>query len=461
MQTANLPPNEDALYKEPVTLLNSGKTLKRLKAIEDISYACSNLFTSDLVTVAHNVLKPFCELTGTDYGVVLLLKKPEEQIYIVASYGFPEKFEETYNNKLKFTLHSKDVSESWPSLRSIFKKQIILIKNTETMNVGYSRFFRQSIGKNKISSIASVPIVVNNHSVGAITLYFKKQHEFDDEELSFIKATTNIITGTIERNHLLEAAKKSELELKQANEVLKQVNQELDSFVYIASHDLREPLRTIESFVSILQAKLSNNNDKEQSGYFNRIVNATQRMRRLIQDLTNLARASRDNKDKEYEEIDLNNILTEIQFELTAFIQSKNAEIILPDRLPKVMGDREKISSVLKNLIANGIKFNKSKTPRVCVSLSEDANFDPGKVCICVEDNGIGIEKDYQEKIFGLFQRLHSQDEYEGTGAGLAIVKKILEKYGCAIWVESEKGKGSKFYFTLPRMQLRKYSDHG
>jgi len=427
------------------------KTLKKLKAIEDISYACSNLFTSDMPTVSEKVMKPFCELAGCDVGVFMLLKKPQEQIYIISTYGLSQTFIETYNTKLKYTIHSEDVSEYWPSLRSVLRKQIVLIKDTTTRKVEYSKLFRNSVGPETIRSIASVPIVVNNEAIGAITLYYRKPQDFDDEELSFIKATTNIITGTIERNHLLETAKKSERELAQANEVLKHVNQELDSFVYIASHDLREPLRTIESFVSIVQDRMSKNLDKENNDYFMRIVNATRRMRKLIQDLTHLARATKDTKEKEREVVDLNLLLNEIQFELTAFIQNKNAEIIMPDKLPNVIGNKEKITSVFKNLIANGIKFNKSEKPRIIITLDNDANFDTDKIGFCIEDNGIGIEQEYQGKIFELFQRLHSQDEYEGTGAGLAIVKKILEKYNCEICVESDKGKGSKFYFTLPK----------
>ena len=434
------------------------KTLKGLKAIEDISYVCSNLFTSDMASASHKVLKPFCELTGADYGLVLLLKNPQKQIYVEAAYGFPESFRETFNNKLMFTLESEDVYENWPSIRSILKKQIIVIKDTSQMSVGFSKLFSDSISPDKIRSVASVPLVIRDKAIGVIAKYFIHPHEFDDEELSFMRTTANIITSTIERNQLLELAKKSEVEtrltaslLAQANEVLKQVNKELDSFVYIASHDLREPLRTIESFVSIIQDKLSAELYPHQQDYLFRIVKATQRMRRLIEDLTHLARATRDTKEKDNEEVDLNILLTEVQFELTAFIERRNAEIVIYDKFPLISGNKEKISSVFKNLIANGIKFNESKIPCIGISMTDDVSFGPGKICICIEDNGIGINKEYYKKIFGLFQRLHTQEQYEGTGAGLAIVKKVLEKYNCDIWVESEAGKGSKFYFTLPK----------
>lgn len=428
------------------------ETLKRLRAIENIYYVCSNLFTSDIASASHSVLKPFCELTGADYGLVFLLKNPGKQIILGATYGFPDEFASNFDNK--YSLNLEDVNESWPSVRSMLKKQIVIVKDTDQMKVGFSKLFCDCVYPNKVKSVASVPLIINDRPIGAITKYFIRPHDFDDDELSFMKTTANIITSTIERNHLLEIAKKSESELAQANEVLKQVNQELDSFVYIASHDLREPLRTIESFVGIIQEKYGKDLLSSGHDYFNRIIKATQRMRKLIEDLTHLARATRDVKDKENEEVDLNSLLAEVQFELTAFIASKKAQIVLLDKLPLIVGNKEKILSVFKNLITNGIKFNNSQTPKIKIGLAEDINYDPNKVCVFIEDNGIGIEKEYKDKVFGLFQRLHSQDEYEGTGAGLAIVKKVLEKYNCEVWFESQNGKGSKFFFTLRRAEI-------
>ena len=432
------------------TLVSEEKsfTLKRLKAIEEISYACSTLFTTDLAAVSYKVLKPFCELTQADYGLVFLLKNPDKQLYVEATYGLPDEYREARNKKHILKLYSENVDDNWPSIRSILKKQIVVIKDSSEMNVGFSKFFLDTIKPNKIGAVAAVPIVINDKAVGTITKYFVKPHTFDDEEISFMKTTANIITSTIERNHILEIAKQSEKELAQANEVLKSVNQELDSFVYIASHDLREPLRTIESFVSVIQDKLDKKLDIQELDYLIRIVRATQRMRKLIEDLAHLSRASRETKENEI--VDLNMLLTEVQFELTAFIQNKNAQLIVLDKFPRVTGNKEKISSVFKNLVTNGIKFNKSKRPTVKISMTNDINFNPHKICICIEDNGIGIKSEYHEKIFGLFQRLHTIEEYEGTGAGLAIVKKIIEKYNCDIQVDSEINKGSKFLFTLP-----------
>ena len=425
------------------------KTQKRLKAIEDISNACSTLFTSDLAEVSYKVLKPFCELTEADYGLVFLLK-PNKQLYVEAAYGLPDEYIKIRNNEKILLLDSKYVQENWPSIRAILKKKIIVINDLDNTNVSFSKLFVDTVKPNRIRAVAAIPIIINDQAVGTITKYYVTPHEFDDEEFSFMKTTANIITSTVERNHLVEITKRSERELAIANTILKHVNQELDSFVYIASHDLREPLRTIESFVSVIQDKLHAKLDIEEQDYLFRIVRATQRMRKLIEDLAYLSRASRD--EKEYETVDLNILVCEVQFELTAFIQKKNAELVVLNRFPQITGNKEKIASVFKNLIINGIKFNKNEKPKIKIRLCDNEMLDPSKICICIEDNGIGIDKEYHEKIFGLFQRLHAQEVYEGTGAGLAIVKKILEKYNCKIWVESEPAIGSKFYFTLPKI---------
>ena len=424
--------------------------LRSLKAIEEISSTFSSLYTSDLAFNLNKILKPFCGLTGADYGIVFLVKNPNEQLWVEALYGLPAEYKEVRNKKQILHLHSHNVKDNWPSVRAILRKQIVLIKNIQTMNMGFSEYFLETIKPNRIVSVAAVPIIINGKAAGTITKYYAKPHAFDEEEISFMRTTANIITSNIEKNYLLESARKSEEELAQANEVLKQMNQELDSFVYISSHDLREPLRTIESFVSVVQDDFVESNlNSRQKDCLTRIVNATKRMRNLIEDLTSLARATRDIKHNEHEAVDLNMILAEAEFELTAFIQKKNAKIIVENEFPYALGNREKIKSVFKNLISNGIKFNNSENPLIKISVQQNRFIPPGKVCFCVEDNGIGISAKYHDKVFELFQRLHSQDEYEGTGAGLAIVKKILEKYGCEVWIESEPGEGSRFFFTL------------
>ena len=423
--------------------------LRSLKAIEEISSTFSSLYTSDLAFNLNKILKPFCELTGADYGIVFLVK-PDKQLWVEALYGLPAEYKEVRNKKQILHLHSHSVRDNWPSVRAIVRKQIVLIKNIQAMNMGFSEYFLETIKPNKIISVAAVPIIINGKAAGTITKYYAKSHAFDEEEISFMRTTANIITSNIEKNYLLESAKKSEEELAQANEILKEMNQELDSFVYIASHDLREPLRTIESFISVIQDDLGEADlNLCQEDCLSRIVNAVKRMRSLIEDLTSLARATRDIKQNEHEVIDLNMVLIEVEFELTAFIQKKNAKVIIDDRLPDIIGNKEKVKSVFKNLISNGIKFNNSETPLIKVNVQQNRFIPPGKICFCVEDNGIGISAKYHDKVFGLFQRLHSQDEYEGTGAGLAIVKKILEKYGCEVWIESQLGEGSKFFFTL------------
>lgn len=434
--------NVNILKNMEQVLLTSSKTetLRRLKALEDISYTCSNLFSSNLREIGDQVLEYSCKLTGADYGLLFFQDPSCMHVLVAASYGLNCNFRETYNNKLRFRLGFEEAGEVRPSFRAMLSKEIIILYEADKLNIG-SSFFRKCTYPNKVSSLISIPIIIDGKAVAAISQYFIEAHDFNEEELSFIKTTANIITSTIERNQLLEKAQKS-------NEELKFINKELDSFVFIASHDLREPLRTIESFVKILEHKLNSKLDFEDNYYLTKLVWATQKERKLIEDLTLLSRATKDTINSDV--VDLNIVLKEVKFELAKMIEEKNAEIVVIEKLPCVSGNKEKVASIFKNLISNGIKFNKSQKPCVKVYVDNDANFDPDKISVCFEDNGIGIKEEHFEKIFNLFQRLHSEDEYEGTGAGLAIVKKILEKYGCKIWLESEEEKGSRFFVTLP-----------
>src|SRR3989338_4364710 len=330
---------------EQVLLRNAEtETLRRLKTLEDISYACSNLFTSNLKEICNQVLEYSARLTGADYGLLFFQDPSCMHILVAASYGLNCNFAETYNNKLRFKLGFEEQGEVRPSFRAMLSREIIILHEADKLNIG-SGFFRKCTYPNKISSLISIPIIVNGKAVAAISQYFIKPHDFSEEEISFIKTTANIITSTIERNLLLEKAHRS-------NEELQLVNKELDSFVFIASHDLREPLRTIESFVRILEHKLNKKLDSEDNYYLKKLIYATQKERKLIEDLTLLSRATKNAVESEV--VDLNIVLKEVKFELTAFIQEKNAEIILSEKLPCVTGNKEKIASIFKNLLLNG-----------------------------------------------------------------------------------------------------------
>ena len=227
---------------------------------------------------------------------------------------------------------------------------------------------------------------------------------------------------------------------------LKRSNEELQQFAYIASHDLQEPLRTISSFTQLLSRRYKGQLDKDADEFIEFIVDGTNRMQAMIKDLLQYSRVQ--TRGEEFKPTDVQNALNQALFNLKVTIEENNAEIT-HDKLPTVTADEKQLVQLFQNLIANAIKFKKpDKPPKIHISSrKDDENME---YILGVSDNGIGMEQQYAGRIFELFQRLHTRDEYKGTGIGLAVAKKIVERHGGRIWVESELGKGSTFYFTLP-----------
>ena len=230
-------------------------------------------------------------------------------------------------------------------------------------------------------------------------------------------------------------------------EELHRNNQELEQFAHVASHDLQEPLRMITGFLSQLDKKYSDQLDDKAQKYIDFAFSGAQRMRRSIVDLLEYSKIGKE--DLQHQNIDLNSILDEIKATLAQFTDENNAQIIYED-LPTVYSVRTPLIQVFYNLITNGIKYRKPNVAPVIKIRSEET---AESFIIAVEDNGIGISKDYHDKIFMIFQRLHGRDEYSGTGVGLAIVKKSIEQIGGEIWLESKEDQGSTFYIQLSKPQ--------
>ena len=230
---------------------------------------------------------------------------------------------------------------------------------------------------------------------------------------------------------------------KKVEDALIRSNQELEQFAYISSHDLQEPLRKIKSYAELLEFKYKENLDEKATKYLNIITSGTERMQKLIDDLLSYSRVT--TKANDFEPVSLNEIVNETKEILEFQIKEHNA-IINFNKLPIVKGDPRQLVQVMQNLISNAIKFKGESSPVINISAKEKNNF----WLIKVEDNGIGFDSIYAERIFIIFQRLHARNEYAGTGIGLAICKKIVERHGGKIWAKSEPGKGAVFYIKLP-----------
>jgi light-regulated signal transduction histidine kinase (bacteriophytochrome) len=232
-------------------------------------------------------------------------------------------------------------------------------------------------------------------------------------------------------------------ELKEANTNLLSSNQELEQFAYVASHDLQEPLRAVNSYAQLITRKYQGNLDAKADKYLGYIMEGATRMQQLISDLLEFSRVG--TRGKSLGLTDCEALLSQVLDNLKVAIAESHA-IITHDPLPTLMGDETQLMQLLQNLIANAIKFHREEPPRVHIKAEKREN----EWVFSVSDNGIGMEPEYFERIFTIFQRLHSKSEYPGTGIGLAVCKKIVERHGGRIWVESQPGVGTTFYFTIP-----------
>ena len=252
------------------------------------------------------------------------------------------------------------------------------------------------------------------------------------------------IAGAVAVESDITKEKEAEKKMSRLVRELKRSNAELQQFAYIASHDLQEPLRMVTSFLTLLKNRYGDSLDDQATLYIDYAVNGADKMRSLISDLLTYSRV--ESRARSFSRVDLNEVFSGVVHQLEPLIEERSAEII-KGPLPTIMADRNQMTALLQNLIVNGIKFNKSYRPKVEVTSERGREED----IVQVRDNGIGISPEYFPKLFQMFERLNPQAEYPGTGIGLAIVKKIVDRHGGRVWVESEEGKGSSFFFSIPR----------
>ena len=232
-------------------------------------------------------------------------------------------------------------------------------------------------------------------------------------------------------------------QIEAQNEKLIRSNSALEQFAYVASHDLKEPLRNISSFSSLLKRNYESKLDKTGKDYIEIITNGVRHMSSLLEDVLAYSRLTQNTLTRD-EEINMNEVVASVKETLEQVIEEKNV-LITSDDLPKVRSNSIQMYQLLQNLISNGIKFNNKPRPTVHVGYVREK----GQHHFTVSDNGIGINKEYENKIFQIFQRLHKKEEYTGTGIGLAICERIVKQHGGEIWLESEEQKGSTFHFTI------------
>ena len=264
----------------------------------------------------------------------------------------------------------------------------------------------------------------------------------ENEVIGLLVSATDITTRI--KSEVL--AKEHTQKLSEFNKELKRSNKDLEQFAYIASHDLKEPLRIIGNFSGLLARTYKTKLDQNAFEYINFIEDGVKRMSNLINSLLTYSRVGR--KETKFRDVDLNKLVAIKLFDLSKVIQEQNAKIITA-KLPVIYGEQEQIGMVFYNLINNAIKFNKQAVPTVTIKLEDRTNKDHWQ--FSVTDNGIGIESKYQQQIFEIFRRLHGKKEYTGTGIGLSVCQKIVFRHEGKIWLTSALGEGTTFYFTISK----------
>lgn len=282
----------------------------------------------------------------------------------------------------------------------------------------------------------------------------------EDELGRLVDAFNQMLSQIEERDTELQSAKDDlehrvqarTRELRTANDELQQSNRELDDFAYIASHDLKEPLRGIHNYSMFLLEDYADKLDADGKAKLETLLRLTRRMEVLIDSLLQYSRLGRI--DLTLEEVDLNELVAEVLENLDVNLKAERVEVITPRELPRVLGDRVQLGEIFHNLIVNGVKYNDSERKRIEIGYREEQDGRPPE--LYVRDNGIGIPDKHYDAIFRIFKRLHARDKYGGgTGAGLTIVKKIVERHNGSIRVESAPGEGTTFYFTLGKGDSR------
>ena len=303
--------------------------------------------------------------------------------------------------------------------------------------------WREEALKRGYASSVVLPLVSNGKAFGAVTIYSAEPNTFAEEPVGLLRELADDLAYGIMALRLKLAHAHAEESLRRAAEELARSNKDLEQFAYVASHDLQEPLRMVTGFVQLLQQKYGGRLDADAEQYIAFAVDGAKRMHTLINDLLTYSRVGA--RGKEPAPTDAGASLQRALDNLQASIHETGAEISHGE-LPIVRADGTQLTQLFQNLIGNAVKFRGAAPPKIHI----DARRDGDAWRFSVRDNGIGIDPKSQERIFQVFQRLHSRQEYPGTGIGLAICQRIVERHGGRIWVESAPGEGATFHFTLP-----------
>jgi PAS domain S-box-containing protein len=410
---------------------------KTLKALSDSSQA--TIRAEDEQEYLDEVCRIIIEDCG--YSMVWIGFAEDDKAKSVRPVAYAG-FEEGYLKTLELTWAETERGRG-PTGTAIRTGTVAVCRNMLT-DPAFAPWREQARQRGYASSIV-FPLRSKNKVFGAITIYSKEADPFSEAEVKLLTELADDLSYGIEALQTRSARLKAEEELHKLTEELKRSNTDLQQFAYAASHDLQEPLRGIAGFTRLLEKRYKGKLDEKADEFMDYIIGDARRMQELIKDLLEYSRI--ETKLKVMKPANCAVVLEEAFYNLRSIIEETRTELTY-DYLPTVMADASQLKSLFQNLVGNAIKFHSQEKPRIHISAERRGD----DWVFSVKDNGIGFESGFAERIFVVFQRLHARQEYPGTGIGLAICKKIVERHGGRIWAESKPAEGSTFYFTLPVM---------
>jgi signal transduction histidine kinase len=301
----------------------------------------------------------------------------------------------------------------------------------------------QTLNKVKAFNVGGVDYITKPFQVEEVLVRVKNQLSIQLLYKKLSEQNALLQKENHQRQQEITERLEAERKLEQLAAELKRSNQELETFAYVAAHDLQEPLRAVTGYTQLLVDEYKDRLDESALEYMDLIVDGASRMQQLIQDLLAYSRVS--SRGQEFTSVDANDALQQALKNLQVAIAQSNANIS-HEPLPTISGDKSQLVQLFQNLIGNAIKFRREEPPQVCIA----AELKDEQWLFSVRDNGIGMKPQYLDRIFEIFKRLHTRTEFPGTGIGLAICKKIVERHQGLIWAESQLGQGTTFYFTVP-----------
>jgi signal transduction histidine kinase len=435
-----------------------------LQTLHEINRTILDRF--DLKEMMEAILDKTIEMGGFDIGLIRLLDASGQTLQAVANRGYRDPAN-VQPDPRRIERHRTGSATA----RGLMGQAVFLVDLTEAEGM-------RSWKREGVSSAMMVPLRTEQQMLGLMQLGSRERRNFEAHELHLLDAIGVQTAIAIQKAQLYQQTQAAKMKLELSHRRLKRLsegqsrlyvrqtgiglenrelfdeinnaklelersNADLEQFAYVASHDLQEPLRMVAGYTQRLAKRYKGKLDEEADEYMDLIVDGAARMQHLVKDLLAYSRVG--GREEKHAPIDCGIVLQTALAALGAVIRESGA-VVTHDPLPIVTADELQLTQVLQNLIGNGIKFHATPPPAIHVSCRREG----ARWIFSVKDNGIGIEPQDAERIFVIFQRLHSRQDYPGTGIGLALCKKIVERHGGRIWVESEPGKGSTFYFSLP-----------